>query len=76
MTNNLKQAEELSDIVINTEDPLPDDDLIRRGDVLAIIQLRAFQCRGLYGDLGGAASGIAKIVERIPPSEQEKNNDR
>lgn len=44
-------------------------DLIRREDVIKILSQRSEILQGKYGDLGGACSGVLKIIKEIPSAE-------
>ncbi|MBP5782056.1 MAG: hypothetical protein J6W04_00800, partial [Bacteroidales bacterium] len=47
-------------------------DLIRREDAINALSGRAKSLRGEFGDLGGACSGAAKIIEALPSAEDEE----
>ena len=46
-------------------------DLIKRDDAIKILSQRAEILQGEYGDLGGACSGVLKIIESLPSTESE-----
>ena len=47
-------------------------DLIDRQTIIDLLTSRAETLRGLYGDLGGAASGVRKLVQTLPSAEPER----
>jgi hypothetical protein len=40
--------------------------------LINLLTSRAETLRGLYGDLGGAASGVRKLVQTLPSAEPEE----
>ena len=46
-------------------------DCIDRQTLINLLTSRAETLRGLYGDLGGAASGVRKLVQAMPSAEPE-----
>lgn len=47
-------------------------DCIDRQTIINLLTSRAETLRGLYGDLGGAASGVRKLVQTLPSAEPER----
>lgn len=47
-------------------------DCIDRQMLINLLTSRAETLRGLYGDLGGAASGVRKLVQTLPSIEPEE----
>lgn len=47
-------------------------DCIDRQTIINLLTSRAETLRGLYGDLGGAASGVRKLVQTLPSIEPER----
>lgn len=47
-------------------------DCIDRQTIIKLLTSRAETLRGLYGDLGGAASGVRKLVQTLPSVEPEQ----
>ena len=48
-------------------------DCIDRQTIIDLLTSRAETLRGLYGDLGGAASGVRKLVQTLPSAEPERH---
>lgn len=46
-------------------------DCIDRQTIINLLTSRAETLRGLYGDLGGAASGVRKLIQTLPSAEPE-----
>lgn len=46
-------------------------DTIYRDDIVKLLKQRSIQLRGVYGDLGGAASGAAKLIMNFPSAQPE-----
>ena len=51
-------------------------DLIDRQTIINLLTSRAETLRGLYGDLGGAASGVRKLIQTLPSAEPEQKNQK
>ena len=49
-----------------------EDDLIRRNDAKTLLRNRAEELRGVYGDIGGACSGAAKLMDTLPSVQSEQ----
>lgn len=47
-------------------------DTIYRDDIVKLLKQRSIQLRGVYGDLGGAASGAAKLIMNFPSAQPEQ----
>ena len=47
-------------------------DCIDRQTIIDLLTSRAETLRGLYGDLGGAASGVRKLVQTLPSAKPEQ----
>ena len=47
-------------------------DLISREYAIRILSERAKSLQGIFGDLGGACSGVVKIIESLPSAEPER----
>ena len=47
-------------------------DCIDRQTIINLLTSRAETLRGLYGDLGGAASGVRKLIQTLPSAEPEQ----
>lgn len=47
------------------------EDIISRSAIVGVLRERAETLRGVYGDLGGACSGAAKLAESISPTKRE-----
>lgn len=47
-------------------------DCIDRQMIIDLLTSRAETLRGLYGDLGGAASGVRKLIQTLPFAEPER----
>lgn len=47
-------------------------DLIEREDAIKLFLERKNELAGIQGDLGGAMSGAAKLIESLPSSEPKK----
>lgn len=47
-------------------------DCIDRQTIINLLTSRAETSRGLYGDLGGAASGVRKLIQTLPSVEPEQ----
>ena len=45
------------------------DNYISKETAVTLLRARAKQCRGMMGDLGGAVSGAAMLIESIPNTE-------
>lgn len=45
------------------------DNYISKETAVTLLRDRAKQCRGMMGDLGGAVSGAAMLIESIPNTE-------
>ena len=48
-------------------------DCIDRQTIINLLTSRAETLRGLYGDLGGAASSVRKLIQTLPSVEPEQN---
>ena len=48
------------------------DELIRKEDAVNILTERAKDLKGSYGDLGGACSGAAMLINEIPAVQEEE----
>lgn len=48
------------------------NDCIDRQTIINLLTSRAETLRGLYGDLGGAASGVRKLIQTLPSVEPEQ----
>ena len=48
------------------------NDCIDRQTIIDLLTSRAETLRGLYGDLGGAASGVRKLIQTLPSAEPER----
>lgn len=48
------------------------NDCIDRQTIIDLLTSRAETLRGLYGDLGGAASGVRKLIQILPSAEPER----
>ena len=46
-------------------------DLIKREDVLELLNSRVKSSKGIYGDLGGAVSGVRELIKAMPSAEPE-----
>ena len=46
-------------------------DCIDRQTIITLLTSRTETLRGLYGDLGGAASGVRKLIQSLPSAEPE-----
>ena len=51
-------------------------DCIDRQTLINLLTSRAETLRGLYGDLGGAASGVRKLVQTLPSVEPKERTTR
>ena len=51
-------------------------DCIDRQTIINLLTSRAETLRGLYGDLGGAASGVRKLVQTLPSVEPERKKGK
>lgn len=51
-------------------------DCIDRQTIINLLTSRAETLRGLYGDLGGAASGVRKLVQTLPSVEPEQKKGK
>ena len=49
-------------------------DLIKREDVLELLNSRVKSSKGIYGDLGGAVSGVRELIKVMPSAEPERKN--
>lgn len=47
-------------------------DLINREDAIKLFLERKNELAGIQGNLGGAMSGAAKLIESLPPAEPKK----
>lgn len=47
-------------------------DCIDRQTIINLLTSRSETLRGLYGDLGGAASGVRKLIQTLPSAEPEQ----
>ena len=45
------------------------DELINKQEVVDLLKERASSLCGIYGDLGGACSGAAKLIMQMPPTQ-------
>jgi len=48
------------------------NDLIRREDVIELLTSRILSSKGVFGDLGGAVSGVRELIKVMPPAEPEE----
>ena len=48
------------------------DDQISRSEIVSALKERAETLKGIYGDIGGACSGAAKLAESMPPATYTK----
>ena len=46
------------------------DDLINKKEALTLLQKRSQQLVGIYGDLGGALSGAARLIDELPAADR------
>lgn len=46
------------------------DDLINKKEALTLLRKRSQQLVGIYGDLGGALSGAAKLINELPAADR------
>lgn len=46
------------------------DDLISRKNVIDLFAKRRDELIGIYGDLGGAMSGVVKLLNELPPEQE------
>lgn len=51
-------------------------DLIRRTDVLELLNSRVKSSKGIFGDLGGAVSGVRELIKAMPSAEPERKTGR
>ena len=51
-------------------------DCIDRQTIINLLTSRAETLRGLYGDLGSAASGVRKLVQTLPSTEPERKKGK
>lgn len=47
------------------------DDSISRQGAIEIFDERREELTGIYGDLGGAMSGVVKVIKKMPSAESE-----
>lgn len=48
------------------------NDLIRREDVIELLTSRILSSKGVFGDLGGAVSGVRELIKVMPSAEPEE----
>ena len=46
-------------------------DLISRKEVIELLTSRVLSSKGIYGDLGGAVSGVRELIKAMPSAEEE-----
>lgn len=46
------------------------DDLINKKEALNLLRKRSQQLVGIYGDLGGAVSGVARLIDEFPSADR------
>lgn len=46
-------------------------DLISRKDVIELLNSRVLSSKGIFGDLGGAVSGVRELIKAMPSAEEE-----
>lgn len=46
------------------------DDLINKKEALTLLQKRSQQLVGIYGDLGGALSGAARLIDELSTADR------
>lgn len=47
-------------------------DLISRKEVIELLTSRIISSKGIYGDLGGAVSGVRELIKAMPSAEPER----
>lgn len=46
------------------------DELINKKEALNLLRKRSQQLVGIYGDLGGAVSGAARLIDELPTADR------
>lgn len=52
------------------------DDLINKKEALTLLRKRSQQLVGIYGDLGGAVSGAARLIDELPTADRPQTAER
>lgn len=61
-----RKQNEAIDMAIEALQVKTDGDLISRQDAFNLFMQRAKEFKGIKGDLGGACSGAAKLIKKLP----------